>query len=673
MGLEKNIVELFNLIALLSVVVIPFLDIKKTTIVALSVFALQVLLSITLVFLVFSNGFTEFSYSGSSITGLINIRIDYLSAWFILLISFTILTGAWYGFHYMKKYKEQTSNLKLHAVAYILVYTALIDICLMQNALVFLAVWEIMAISSFILVIFENYKKETLRAGINFLIQSHIAIVFLTLAFVWIKIETGSFDFADISTFTTLNPRLGIGFFTLFLVGFAIKAGFVPFHTWLPLAHPAAPSHISGIMSGVIVKIGIFGILRMITLIYTNYTILGFSILIISIITGLYGVIMAIMQNNLKKLLAYSTIENIGIIGLGIGLGCIGKGMNDPLLLAAGFGGALLHALNHSLFKSLLFFNAGNVYQATHTLNLDSLGGLIKSIPRTAYLFLIGALAICGFPPFNGFVSEFYIYNGLFTGFQSNQSLFNITMLFAIFALVLIGGLALIAFTRAFGIVFLGNSRQTIPIDETIDKRTSKFPLYLIVLAILTIGLFPFLISPLLLKTIGLFYNTPQTISIAYLHETLGNTLVIGIYSLCFILLTGVILFIRNRIANQRTVQNYETWGCGYIAPIPKAQYTSKSFVKSFAFLFDFIVNEHKNFDKIPKTKLYPDSRKFSTYYYDFWEKYLIMPPLRWFSFVLNYFKFIQNGKIQSYVIYGLLFILIVVFVSMLSSIHLKI
>ncbi len=384
MVIGKNLIEILNLLALMSVVIFPFLKTWKLAYAALSMIVCQVLISILLVYQVFSIGIIKYSYAGSFITGNIPIQIDYLSAWFILIISFTFLTGAWYGVHYMKKYQEQTGNLVLHAIAFILAYTALIDICMVQNALVFLVVWEIMALSAFTLVIFEHYKKETLRAGINFLIQSHISILFLTVAFFWAKVATGSFDFSAISTYTALHPRLGFGLFALFFIGFSIKAGFVPFHTWLPLAHPAAPSHISGIMSGVIIKIGIFGILRMLDLVNGYFTFIGIFIIIISVITGLYGVMMAIVQNNLKRLLAYSSIENIGIIGLGIGLGCLGKGINQQLLLVAGFGGALLHVLNHSLFKSLLFFNAGNIYQATHSLNIDSLGGLLKKIPKTA-------------------------------------------------------------------------------------------------------------------------------------------------------------------------------------------------------------------------------------------------------------------------------------------------
>jgi formate hydrogenlyase subunit 3/multisubunit Na+/H+ antiporter MnhD subunit len=671
MGIEKYTVEILNLIALLSVFVFPFLSTKKLALVSFSTLTFQVVLSSFLVYRIFSTGAVQYSYAGSLISGTINFNIDYLSAWMLLLISFTFFTGAWYGLHYMKKYKEQTGNLKMHATAFILAYTALIDICMVQNTLIFLVVWEIMALSSFMLIIFEHYNKETLRAGINFLIQSHISILFLTMAFIWAKIETGSFDFASISVFTSMNHRVGMGLFALLFIGFAIKAGFVPFHTWLPLAHPAAPSHVSGIMSGVIVKIGIFGILRMVTVIHTNYTTIGFLIIILSIVTGLYGVIMAIVQNNLKRLLAYSTIENIGIIGLGIGLGCLGKGTNHPLLLVAGFGGALLHALNHSLFKSLLFFNAGNVYQATHLMNMDSLGGLIKKIPRTAYLFLIGSLAICGFPPFNGFVSEFYIYNGLFTGFYSNQSLFNLTMLFSIFALVLIGGLALISFTKAFGIVFLGKSREHLHVDETIDNKKGVLPLYLIVSAMLAIGLFPFLISNLLLKTAGLFYSVPETFSLDYMSKTLSNTWVIGLYSIGFIAITTLIFYVRKLITKNRPLTNYETWGCSYTAPVEKAQYTGGSYVRTFGDLFGFVVNERKSFPKISKMNLYPTRRKFSSQYIDIWEKYLILPPLKWLSFFLNYFKFIQNGKIQSYVVYGLLFILIVVIFSMVSNINL--
>ena len=319
----------------------------------------------------------------------------------------------------MKAYQNQKKNISLHSIALILLHTALISLCTIQNSLVFLIVWEVMAISAFLTIIFEHDKMATIKAGINYLIQSHISIVFLMFWFIWVAFKTGSYDFDALTAYTTQNQgATGIFLFLIFFVAFAIKAGFVPFHTWLPYAHPAAPAHISGIMSGVIIKIGIFGILRMITIIKTDYYTIGLVILTFSVISGLYGVMLAIVQHNLKKLLAYHSIENIGIIGMGIGIGWIGLGKGNYLLASLGFAGGLLHTLNHALFKSLLFFTAGNVYKATHTLHIDHLGGLIKKMPQTAILFLIAAIAISGIPPFNGFISEFIIYSGFYYWMQ---------------------------------------------------------------------------------------------------------------------------------------------------------------------------------------------------------------------------------------------------------------
>ena len=291
-----------------------------------------------------------------------------------------------------------------------------------------------MALSSFIMVIFEYKKPETLKAGINFLIQSHICILLLTIGLIWVSSHTNSYDFNAITMYSaSVSPAISLILYLCFFIGFAIKAGFVPFHTWLPYAHPVAPSHVSGVMSGVMIKLGIFGILRMLLLVNQNYLIIGYIILIVSLISGVYGVVLAIVQHNLKKLLAYHSIENIGIIGIGIGIGAIGIGTKNPFLAFAGFAGALLHTLNHSLFKSLLFYEAGTIYQTIHTLNIDSMGGLIKKMPQTAILFLIAAMAICGLPPFNGFISEFLIYLGLFEGVHSGS--LSITTVFLFYLL----------------------------------------------------------------------------------------------------------------------------------------------------------------------------------------------------------------------------------------------
>ncbi|MDA3893553.1 MAG: proton-conducting transporter membrane subunit [Salinivirgaceae bacterium] len=664
--MEKILIEIINLLVVFSFLVLPFLKAKRLGYATLAILTIQVLIAFSLVFLVFTNGNVEYSYRGSFVTGNIPIRFDYLSAWFILIISFTFLTGAWYGIQYMKTYKEQTGNLQLHAITYILTFTALFNICIVQNAIVFLVVWELMALGSFILIIFEHYKNETLKAGINFLIQSHVSILFLTISFIWVKVKTGSFDFATIANYSLLHPSMGIGLFVFFFIGFAIKAGFVPFHTWLPLAHPAAPAHISGIMSGVIIKIGIFGILRMLTLIKTDFMFVGYFVLFISVITGLYGVILAIIQHNLKRLLAFHSIENIGIIGMGIGLGCIGLGSDNQWLVIAGFGGALLHTLNHSLFKSLLFFSAGNVYQFAHTMNIESLGGLLKRMPHSAYLFLIGSLAICGLPPFNGFVSEFFIFSGLFKGVASNQFTLTLTMLFSIVALVLIGGLALICFTKAFGIVFLGTTRTEIKVEKYIENPKRVFPLYTIAIAILFIGVMPFIFSSTLLKIIGLFQVQLDPISMPFINRNLANITVIGTYSLAFILLIVIALFIRQVFTKQSTCKSDTTWGCGYTGEIKKAQYTASSFIRTFRKLAEPILYIKK--DKKETDEIYPNLLEQVTHPYDKIETVLINKPIYLFKKILNRFVFLQNGNIQSYILYGFIFLVTAILLPILIS-----
>jgi hydrogenase-4 component B len=216
------------------------------------------------------------------------------------------------------------------------------------------------------------------------------------------------------------------------------------------------------------------------------------------------------VQHNLKKLLAYHSIENIGIIGMGIGIGCIGLGTGNQILASLGFAGALLHTLNHALFKSLLFYTAGNVYQATHTLHIEHLGGIMKKMPQTAILFLIAAIAICGIPPFNGFISEFLIYIGLYNWLQHATLVSLVFIVFSIVGLVLIGGLALICFTKAFGIVFLGNPRKEFTLEVKEVHFTQLAPLYLIALLIVLIGSFPQLFLNYLTRPVGLFTGVPE-------------------------------------------------------------------------------------------------------------------------------------------------------------------
>ena len=544
-------------------------------------------------------------------------------------------------------------------------HDALISICSIQNSFVFLIVWEILALTSFVLIIFENENPLTIKAGINYLIQAHFSIVFLMIGFLWVINKTNSYDFQAIATYTASIPgTASLILYLCFFVAFAIKAGFVPFHTWLPYAHPAAPSHISGMMSGVIIKIGIFGILRMLLVVHTDFTSLGYLILIISVLSGLYGVMLAIIQHNLKKLLAYHSIENIGIIGIGIGLGCIGTGTGNQLLAALGFAGALLHTLNHALFKSLLFYAAGNIYQSTHTMEIEKLGGLIKRMPQTAVLFLVAALAICGLPPFNGFISEFILYTGLYS-WLSNGTLFSLlAAIFSTIGLVAIGGLAIICFTKAFGIIFLGTERQPLPATCKEVSFLQLMPIYFLAAVILLIGFFPMLFIQLLAQPVALFTAMPDWST---------NTIQTGLFDVlqavsraCWILflLIAFIFGVRKYFSLNRRIVINQTWGCGYVAPTVKQQYTASSFVRSYSKLFSPVLLVEKEEESIHS--IFPAKQKYHTHAYDKIEKGIIDRILKMNKNFMGRFIFLNNGRLQFYILYGILFILTVLSIPIL-------
>jgi hydrogenase-4 component B len=604
-----------------------------------------------------AGGPVELTYYGGNVFGNIQIHIDALSAWFILIINFTCVTGALYGIGYMKSYEDQKRNSSLHWILFVLFHISMLAVCVLQNSLAFLIAWEIMSISSLLLVIFEHYRPETLKAGMNYLIQMHIGVAFLSVAFIWVYFSEGSFSFASIAAFFTHHRPVWP--FLLFFIGFGIKAGFIPLHTWLPHAHPAAPSHVSGVMSGVIVKMGIYGILRVVTFLNTDLTVIGESILVLSVLTSFYGILNAAVHSDFKRMLAYCTIENIGIIGIGIGIGMIGKGMNNQYLMLLGFAGALMHTLNHSLYKSLLFFTAGNIYQQTHTRNMEHLGGLIKKMPVTAFFFLCGALAIGGLPPFSGFVSEFLIYSGLIEGIRSGADVtVSAMMILCIVGLALIGGISMLTFTKTFGTIFLGSARTDMHHQPGEVSLVMRIPLFMILSVIVMIGIFPNLVFTSALAVAKSF--SPDTLSQSIL--TISPVIItVGRVSLALIILTTLTYFIRTKISASRATSYQSTWGCGYVAPTARMQYTSKSFSKSFAKLFSYITTEKKKYFEIAGNKIFPLPRNFQSHYQEFFEKNFIHPVNNRIFAFMNFFMFINNGKTQAYILYGFFFIVILI------------
>ncbi len=655
-----NLIKAFLTLTVLGIFLIPFLRIKGKGFGVFAVVVLNTLVSGYFGLQSLTGQFFEFTFSGSMVTGPVNLRIDALSGWFILIINLVFITGSFYGLFYMKAYQKQKNNITLHSIAFILLHASLISLCVIQNSLVFLVAWEIMALTSFLTIIFEHDKMATVKAGMNFLIQSHVSILCLMLGFIGVAFKTGSYDFTAITAYTTEHSgAAGLILFLCFFTGFAIKAGFVLFHTWLPYAHPAAPAHISGIMSGVIIKIGIFGIFRMITLIKTDYYTIGLIILTFSVISGLYGVMLAIVQHNLKKLLAYHSIENIGIIGMGIGIGCIGLGTDNYVLATLGFAGGLLHTLNHALFKSLLFYTAGNIYQATHTLHMEHLGGLIKKMPQTALLFLIAAIAISGIPPFNGFISEFIIYSGFYYWMQDALLGPLIAIIFSVLALVMIGGLAMLCFTKAFGIVFSGHARHSFVHEVHEVPFLQLVPLYLIAFVIVLIGVFPGYFLEMLSQPVHLFAGSIPHAGLPFHEKTVELLQPVTRATWVFILIAVLVFALRKWAAQKRKEAVEATWGCGYVAPTVKQQYTAGSFVRSYTKLFRPFLLAFKNEEKVQG--IFPSGGSYETHSYDRIEKYLVDNPIAACKSLLGRFLFLQNGKLQFYILYGIIFVVSVI------------
>lgn len=608
------------------------------------------------------NGEIIISTGVSGITSIPELIIDRLTAFFITVINITVLVGLLYSRGYLKQYYTIKNSLRfsIHYFSYLWLYLSMLMVVMIREGLPFLIVWEIMALSSFLLVIFDAEDTSVMKTGISYLIQMHAGMFFLLTAFLIVGKATGEMSFDSVAVY--FSGHSNILLFILFFIGFGIKAGFMPLHTWLPQAHPAAPSHISGVMSGVMIKMGIYGILRILMSVHQDMISIAVIILVVSVLSGIIGIMMAIVQQDLKKILAYSSIENIGIIGMGIGLGALGMAKGNNTLAVLGFGGALLHVLNHSFFKSLLFFNAGSVYSVTHTRNTGQMGGLMKKMPYTSVLFLIGSLAICGLPPFNGFISEFIIYSGMFKSLSSSGIYQSIFIMGSIVALSLIGGLAIFCFTRAFGIVFLGQARsQRASAAEEVEK-SMIFPQFITVGFIILIGVASSLFVRPVFKIVTTGFKIPETglSDTSFISSLSGISVAGGI----FVVLVAIILIYRKYHLSSKVVANGPTWGCGYTAPSPLQQYTSTSYSYNFNHLAKPVLQTKKIMDEIGENEIFPSGRSFRSESEDVYKKYLIDKPVDLVSGLLKRIAVMQTGRIQDYILYAFVFMLIVLLLT---------
>jgi formate hydrogenlyase subunit 3/multisubunit Na+/H+ antiporter MnhD subunit len=666
--LIRFLFKAFASVLITGIIVLPFVPPRIKPVISVIFVSLAALITSYLSLKGFEQGGVEYIVNGGVFFGEIPLRIDALSAWFIIIINLTCFSGVLYGSGYLKSYPVQPSLITLHWIAYLLFQASMLAVTMVQHSIAFIVAWEIMSLSSLFLVLFDYTNPKVLKAGINYLVQMHVSVVLLTVAFIWVYFKTGTFDFRGVSAFFGFNPNIWL--FLVFFAGFGLKSGFLGLHTWLPAAHPAAPSHISGVMSGVIVKMGIYGIFRIISCLKADWTILGGIILTLSLLSAIYGIMNAAVHRDFKKMLAYCTIENIGLIGIGIGLGMIGIAEGNVILVTLGFAGSLIHVLNHSLYKSLLFFSAGSVYTQTHTRDMDKLGGLMRYMPKTAMLFLTGALAIGGLPPLNGFISEFLIYSGVLTGIKSTGIEQATLMILTLAGMSIVGGISVLAFTKAFGTIFLGIPRQDLKQSPAEVSFVMLLPQYLIVALMLFIAFFPGIIIGIAGRVLNSFSFSGLAFSVDSIAGYVSVMKNISIASALFLGITGLVFVLRRLLISGNVFEKSITWGCGYQAPDPGMQYTGKSFSKSFGKLMNFILIEKKGYKEIDRGEIFPAQRNYHSFYLDIIDNKIIDPVIHLITRFINLFQFVQNGRIQAYVIYGIVFILVIFIATFLNIWH---
>jgi hydrogenase-4 component B len=572
-------------------------------------------------------------------SGSIRIAVDRLSAFFLMPVFVVSALGSIYGEGYWSE-REHPDNARKLRCFYGIATAGLFLVMAAGDAWTFLAGWEVVGLAAFFLVTTEQDDAEALRAGWIYLIAAHAATLLLFAMFALLHRAAGTWLLVPSEALRgspLLTPILVAA-----LLGFGIKAGVMPFHIWLPGAHAAAPSHVSALLSGVVLKMGIYGLARTLSLLPAFPEWLAPALLALGAVSGVLGVVMALAQHDLKRLLAYHSVENIGIILIGLGVGVLGVARHQPAWAVLGFAGGLLHVWNHAAFKSLLFYSAGAVVKAAGTRDLDSLGGLLRRMQFTGAMFVVGAVAICGLPPLNGFVSEWLIYMGSFRAVTTASGGNAIGASLAAVALAFIGALAVACFVKAFSTVFLGNPRGR-GSGFSGDATTSmKWPMGVLAAACCAIGLLPVAAGNVSRRAAQALLGGAHPPFDAALPELATVTFVL-------LALIGSCAAAAILLSSRRGVTF--TWDCGYAAPTARMQYTASSFAQVLGRLFRRVLLSEVHRPAVES--LFPGAgARFESHVPDPVLDRLLLPATRLVQRVLKFGRAIQTGHVQMYLVY---------------------
>ena len=654
---------LYTSLAALVVIFAIFLAPQRHKVwVATGVISTAAIAAITLAVMALNDGVVELGSFSTIFFGKESLSVDPLSSLFLIIIALASVATVIYSRGYVAGYLKRFSpaHISLHYTALVTLVISMMMVVISSGGFSFLFSWELMTIASFILILFEADRQEVRRAALNYLVMMHIGFIFLVVGFTLLYQQTGSADFAAIVTY--FKDAAPLPLFIVFFIGFGMKAGLVPMHIWLPEAHPAAPSHVSAIMSGVMIKTGVYGVIRLMQAIDHNTELLntiGIIILFSGIVTGLWGVFLASIQNDVKRLLAYSSIENIGVILIGLGIAAIGHAAGSDLIGMCGMCGALLHIINHSLFKTLLFFSAGNIYSQMHTTSLNKMGGLAKSMPMTAIIMLFATVAICALPPLNGFVSELLIYIGMFNGVSDGREvLYSIA---AIIALSLIGGIVVLAFTKLYGMVFLGSPRSTHVAESSEVDNFRIGAMAIPVAGILFIGLFPqFAIRPVAMVAEAVT-GSDNTVAVEYFEPTL-QTLSWICWTL-IVIIVGLYL-LKRRAQRNRKIEEGPTWGCGFTSPNCRMQYTGESFSEGLENIAKPLMKDTVDGRSVDKGEIFPAPHNYRIAHKDKVDSMLATWWVNMMHRINEYVMRLRTGRVNNYITYALVFFVVVLLLS---------
>jgi hydrogenase-4 component B len=588
------------------------------------------------------------------------IRLNALSAFFNLALAIVALATSVYSFGYLRAWVGRR-NIGGLGFFYNTMLLGLTLVFAAGDVFFFLVAWEVMALSAYFLVSYEHEKAETQRAGMLFLIMSHAGTGLLLIAFLMMAKAGGSLSFASFHQVASRLPAWEQGaVLLLFFAGFGVKAGIIPLHIWLPSAHPAAPSNISALMSGIVIKTGIYGM----ALVFFDFfgaapLWAGMLVLGAGVLSAVLGVLYALMEHDLKRLLAYHSIENIGIILIGFGAALLFRTLGHPGLAALALIAGLYHTLNHAMFKCLLFLGAGSVLQATGTRNMEEMGGLIRRMPVTALCFLTGAVAISGLPPLNGFVSEWLTYQALLAGFGITPSLTRVIFPIGGALLALTAALAAACFVKAFGISFLGLPRSEEAGRATEAPRSMQAGMGILAAGCVAAGLgatwFLRVFDAITAQTIGATAGPGLVTGNGFVLATgahSGTASPMGIAVLLVVLsgLPAVFWFAWGR-ASRRTTG--PTWDCGLPGLTAANQYTATGFSKPIRMIFAALYRPrreiHADYEISP---FYPTAIHFESEIEPAFEKRFYDPLQEWLLRVARRMRLLQAGSIHAYLAY---------------------